>query len=63
MSLGNIISNNTFLIGVVLIGGFIIWKFILEPRMNDGQPIKPTEENIKTFSEKMEDNLNTEIDF
>jgi len=63
MSLSSIISGNTFLISIGVIGSFVIWKFILQPIMNEGKPIEPTEEDIKTFGEKMEENLNTDVDF
>ena len=48
------------LIGLAMVGGFFIWEFILEPIMNEGKSIEPTEEDIKTFGEKMQENLNTE---
>ena len=50
-------------IGVLLVGGFCVWKFIIQPISNEGKPIKPTEEDIKTFGEKMGENINTEVDF
>ena len=62
MSLSSIIGENTLLLGFVMVGGFFLWKFILEPIMNEGNPIEPTEEDIKTFGEKMEENLNTNVD-
>tara|TARA_R100001530_G_scaffold112862_1_gene79825 strand:- start:2300 stop:2491 length:192 start_codon:yes stop_codon:yes gene_type:complete len=62
MSVTSFIGDNTLLIGVVLVGGFVVWKFILEPIMNEGKPIKPTEDDIKTFGEKMQENLNTDVD-
>jgi hypothetical protein len=63
MSLSSFIGDHTMLIGVGMVGGFVIWKFILQPVMNEGQPIEPTEEDIKTFGEKMQENLNTSVDF
>ena len=63
MSLSSFIGDYTFLIGIALIGGFIIWKFIIEPTANEGKPIEPTEEDLKTFGEKMSENLNTNVDF
>ncbi len=62
---------NTFLIGTGIVGGFAIWKFILEPIMNEGKPIEPPKD-YKTFGEKMDEamqinmddvNVNTKIDF
>jgi len=55
------IGNHTFLIGAALVGGFCIYKFIIEPIMNEGKPIEPSNEDIKTFGEKMSENLNTDI--
>ena len=63
MSLSSFIGDNTMLLGVGMVGGFVIWKFILQPIMNEGQPIEPSEEDVKTFGEKMQENLGTEVDF
>lgn len=63
MSLSSFIGDYTFLLGIGVFGGFVIWKFILEPIMNEGKPIEPTEDDLKTFGEKMQENLNTEVDF
>ena len=62
MSLSSIIGSNTLLIGAVLVGGFCLWKFVIQPRMNEGQPITPTEEDVKTFGEKMQDSMNPKTD-
>jgi len=62
MNISELIGDHTLLIGVVMIGGFVIYKFILEPIMNEGKPITPTEEDIKTFGEKMEENLKPTTD-
>ncbi len=62
MSLSSFIGNNTFWLGLLFVGGFVVWKYILEPIMNEGKPIKPSEEDIKTFGEKMTENINTEVD-
>ena len=62
MSFTDFIGDHTFLVGAFLIGAFVIWKFILQPIMNEGEPIKPTEDQVKTFGEKMQENLNTETD-
>ncbi len=63
MSISSFVGDHTILIGVGLVGSFVLWKFILEPIMNEGKPIKPTEEDIKTFEEKMQENIGTDIDF
>lgn len=56
----------TALIGLVLVGGFVIWKFIVEPRMNEGKPTEPPKD-YKTFGEKMDEEVKkatrTDIDF
>ena len=62
MSISSLVGDNTMLIGIVLVGGFVLWKFILEPIMNEGNPIEPTEEDIKTFEEKMQDNMGLDTD-
>lgn len=36
----DIITEHSFLIGIVLVGSFAIWKFIIEPIMNEGKPIQ-----------------------
>ena len=63
MSLSSFVNDNTLLLGFIMVGGFFAWKFIIEPAMNAGEPIEPTEESIKTFGEKMQENLKTEVDF
>lgn len=63
MSVSSLIGGNTFWIGLAVVGGFSLWKFILQPIANEGKPIKPTEDDIKTFGEKMQENLNTDVDF
>ena len=63
MSISSFVGDHTMLIGIAMVGGFVIWKYLLEPIANEGKPITPTEEDIKTFGEKMEDNLNTSVDF
>lgn len=63
MSLTSFIGDHTILIGLAITGCFLIWKFIIQPLDNEGKPIKPTEEDIKTFEEKMSENINTSVDF
>ncbi len=61
---------NTFLIGLLVVGGFVIWKFIIQPIMNEGEPIEPPKD-YKTFGEKIEESMgidkdldiNTKVDF
>ena len=36
----NFISDNTGLIAFLIIGGFITWKYFIEPIQNEGQPIE-----------------------
>ena len=60
MNISQIIGDHTLLIGFVLVGSFVVWKFIMQPIMNEGKSIKPTEEDIKTFEEKMQENMNPE---
>lgn len=54
------------LIGFLLVGGFVIWKFGIEPRMNEGKPIEPPKD-YKTFGEKMDEEIKeatrTDVDF
>ncbi len=53
---------STMLIGFGVVGGFMIWKFLLQPIMNEDKPIKP-DKNYKTISEQMEEAVNTSVDF
>lgn len=52
---------NTILIGLVLVIGFAIWKFIIQPMENEGKPIEPPT-NYKSFPEQMEEAMNPETD-
>ncbi len=52
---------NTLLIGAVIVGGFAIWKFGIEPIMNEGKPIEPPKD-YKTFGEKMDEAMQINID-
>ena len=42
MDLG-FITNNTTLFAFLFIGGFIAWKFFIQPIQNEGQPIEDPE--------------------
>lgn len=57
---------NTFLIGLLIVGAFVVWKFGIQPRVNEGKPIKP-KEGEKTFGEQMDKQMreafNPKIDF
>ena len=53
---------NTMLLGILIVGGFVVWKFGLEPIMNEGKPIEPPKD-YKTFGEQMEEAVNTSVDF
>ena len=37
------ITNNSIIIGVILVIGFCVWKFIIQPIANEGQPIPEVE--------------------
>jgi len=52
---------NTLLIGVLVVGSFATWKFIIEPIMNEGKPIEPPKD-YKTFGEKMDEAMEIDID-
>ncbi len=42
----NFISDHTGLIAFLFIGGFIVWKFIIQPIQNEGQPIEDSETDL-----------------
>ena len=48
---------DVLLIGILVVGGFCIWKFVIQPRMNEGKPIEPPKD-YKTFGEVMEETIN-----
>ena len=52
---------NTLLIGVLVVGAFVSWKFIIQPIMNEGKPIEPPKD-YKTFGEKMDEAMQIDID-
>lgn len=47
---------NTLLIGAMVVGGFVTWKFIVQPIMNEGNPIQPPKD-YKTFGEQMDEQI------
>ncbi len=40
----NLSPTATTSIGLLLVLGFIIWKFIIQPIENEGEPIEPPKE-------------------
>ncbi len=52
---------NNILIGLLVVGGFVIWKFGIQPLMNDGEQIEPPKD-YKTFGEKIEEAVNPNTD-
>lgn len=34
-------------IGLLMVLGFCVWKFIIQPRENEGKPIDPPEEELE----------------
>ena len=57
---------NTMLIGIGIVCAFVIWKYVMQPIMNEGKPIEPPKD-FKTIPEQIEEatkvNTNTEVDF
>jgi len=41
-----IITNHPLIIAFVLVGGFAIWKFIIQPIMNEGKSLDPTKDEV-----------------
>lgn len=44
----------TFWLGLAMVGGFVVWNYLIKPILNQGQPIDPPEsvdslENIDSF--------------
>lgn len=56
----------TILIGTAVVLAFCIWKFIIQPKQNEGKPTEPPED-YKTFEEQMEEEIgkvtNPDVDF
>ena len=40
-------AGQTTLIGFVVVIGFCIWKFLIQPIENEGKPIEPSEEDLE----------------
>ncbi len=49
---------NNLLIGLLVVGGFVLWKFGLQPLMNEGEPIEPPKD-YKTLPEQIEEAVST----
>lgn len=62
MTISSFIGDHTLLIGFTVVLGFLVWKFIIEPISNEGKPIEPTEEDLKTFGEQMQESINPNTD-
>ncbi len=43
--------GQTTTIGLVVVIGFCIWKFLIQPRENEGKPIEPPEEDYQESQE------------
>jgi len=56
---------STIWLGVIIVGGFCIWKFVLQPILNEGEPIEPPKD-YKPFTQQLEEevhgSVNTELD-
>ncbi len=63
MSLTNFLSNHTGLVGLLLIGGFVLWKFVIQPIQNEGKELDPTEEQIEGFKFDPGEHISSEVDF
>ncbi len=50
----DIITNHPMLTGTLVVGGFCLWKFILQPIMNEGQPLDPNKEQVDGFKVDMD---------
>ncbi|KKM88598.1 hypothetical protein LCGC14_1257140 [marine sediment metagenome] len=44
-----IITNHPLITAFLLVGGFAIWKFIIQPTLNEGKPLNPTKEEVDGF--------------
>ncbi len=46
----------TILIGVAIVIAVCIWKFIIQPKQNEGKPIEPPED-YKTIGQQMQEQM------
>lgn len=56
------ISNNAVWIVILIFIGYSIWKFIIQPRINEGKPIRQTKQQLKEKEKnrfKFEDIIDT----
>ena len=44
-----IITNHPLIIAFLLVGGFALWKFIIQPIMNEGKSLDPDEDQVEGF--------------
>ena len=49
MPITEFIKDHTILVGFIVVGVFSLWKFILQPIMNEDQPIEPPEDEENQF--------------
>lgn len=52
---------NTLLLGILIVGGFALWWFVIRPIINEGKPIEPKEDEL-SFGEQMEEAVNPSTD-
>lgn len=63
MSITSFVGDHTILVGLVMVISVVLVKFIIIPIMNEDRPIEPTEDDIKTFGEKVQESLNPDVNF
>ena len=44
-----IITNHPLVTAFILVGGFAIWKFIIQPTLNEGKPLDPDQDQVDGF--------------
>ena len=50
MTITKFIGDHRILIVLGVVGIFCIWKFLIQPLMNEGRPIKPGEKELNQFA-------------
>ncbi len=45
---------NMFWLGILIVLGFCIWKFIIQPIMNEDKPIEPEEDSEMNLFEALD---------
>ncbi len=53
-----IITNHPLVTAFVLVGGFALWKFIIQPILNEGKSLNPDEDQVEGNLDLGLDNLN-----